>query len=695
MTESVLLEIGLEELPAQYVRSSSEQLGERVADFFKEAHLSYQSLEVFATPRRLAVRVNQLAEKQPDRVEVFKGPSLAVAKKDGAWTKAAEGFVRGKGLTVNDIYVESVQGTDYIHVQKAIKGKSAKEVVKNLSTVITEMKFPVTMRWANHTFEYLRPIHWIVALYGTEVIKEVQVLSIVADRISKGHRFLGNDVSIEHPNDYEQRLKEKFVIAHQDERKELVRQQIEALAAKNQWEIPIDEELLEEVSSILEYPTAFSGKFADQYLTVPAPVLETSMKEHQRYFVVYDQKGNLLPYFVSVRNGDRHAIENVIAGNQKVLTARLEDALFFYQEDRKVSILSFLNKLETLNFHAKIGTMTEKMERVQQLVTKLAQALKVSGETVQTAQRASMIYKFDLVTNMVGEFPELQGQMGEIYALEQGETPAVATAIREHYLPTSADGALPQTDAGALLAIADKLDTFLSFMTAGLIPTGSNDPYALRRQVMGIVQILEHQHWSLELKPFIKNELALSLSTLPVAEKETLLQQIFTFLEDRVAQRLSYITPRHDVIQAMIHSETSSVPKQIEMARVLTTALEQESLKMVVEAFNRVLNISLKEFNRADFATLLQESVRDDLLQTDSERQLVAKLETLKSQFDSLDSAEQFEKLKEMVPFISTFFEENMVMVEDEAIRRNRLTFLRQLSYLLLVVADFSYLQIK
>jgi len=269
MTQSLLLEIGLEELPAQYVRTSSEQLAKRVEDFFKDENLEFESVEAFATPRRLAVRVNGLVEEQADREEIFKGPSLAIAQKDGAWTKAAEGFVRGKGLTTDDIYVEEVNGVEYIHVKQHIAGKSTKEVVKNLSSVITDMKFPVTMRWAAHTFEYLRPIHWIVALYGNEVIEEIGVLDVKAGRVSRGHRFLGKEATIEKPESYEKALAEQFVIVNQDERKALVRKQIEELAAKNNWIIPIDEDLLEEVSSILEYPTAFAGTFDEKYLVVP------------------------------------------------------------------------------------------------------------------------------------------------------------------------------------------------------------------------------------------------------------------------------------------------------------------------------------------------------------------------------------------------------------------------------------------
>ena len=689
MTQSLLLEIGLEELPAQYVRSSSEQLAKRVEDFFKDENLEFESVEAFATPRRLAVRVNGLVEEQADREEIFKGPSLAIAQKDGAWTKAAEGFVRGKGLTTDDIYVEEVNGVEYIHVKQHIAGKSTKEVVKNLSSVITDMKFPVTMRWAAHTFEYLRPIHWIVALYGNEVIEEIGVLDVKAGRVSRGHRFLGKEATIEKPESYEKALAEQFVIVNQDERKALVHKQIEELAAKNNWIIPIDEDLLEEVSSILEYPTAFAGTFDEKYLVVPEPVLVTSMKEHQRYFVVYNQEKQLLPFFVSVRNGNDYMIENVAKGNQKVLTARLEDALFFYEEDLKIPMTTFLKKLETLNFHAKIGSMTEKMDRVQLLVGRLAKELNLPSDVVVTAQRAASIYKFDLVTNMVGEFPELQGIMGEIYALKQGETPEVAQAIREHYMPTSADGELPSSVSGALLAVADKLDTFLSFTAAGMLPTGSNDPYALRRQVMGLVQILAAFDWNIEIEDFTKLLLGLDYAEFLSGKEEEVEEFILSFIRERVAQRIATITKRHDIIDAIVNSHTSSVPEQLKAAKVLSAVSESEEFKGITEALNRVINISAKAQDDASGEIL------EDRLETESERTLVKAIKELHSKVQTLTPEELYSHLEAMAPKINDFFNENMVMVDDEATRRNRLRFLGLLSEIILDLADFTSLIVK
>ena len=691
MTKSLLLEIGLEELPAQYVRTSSEQLATRVKDFFKQENLSFESVEAFATPRRLAVRVNGLEEEQEDRVEIFKGPSLAIAKKDGAWTKAAEGFVRGKGLTTDDIYVETIKDVEYIHVKQLLQGKSTKEVVKKLSSVITDMKFPVTMRWAAHTFEYLRPIHWIVALYGEEVIEEIQVLDVKAGRVSRGHRFLGKDTEIATPEQYEKALAEQFVIVNQDERKALVRKQIEELAAKNAWTVPIDEELLEEVSSILEYPTAFAGTFDEKYLVVPEPVLVTSMKEHQRYFVVYNAKGELQPYFISARNGNDYMIENVAKGNQKVLTARLEDALFFYEEDKKVPMTAFLKKLETLNFHAKIGSMTEKMNRVQLLVGRIANELNLDAKDVETAQRAAEIYKFDLVTNMVGEFPELQGIMGEIYAKNYGETPEVARAIREHYMPISADGELPSSVPGALLAIADKLDTFLSFTAAGMLPTGSNDPYALRRQVMGLVQIVEAFDWHLEIEEFAKLLLGLDYVEFLEDKKEDVQAFILGFILERLAQRMTTVTKRHDIIEAVLNSNSKSVPEQMKAVAVLEKEVSKAAIKDITEALNRVINISSKGFAEARHSS----EYSLDKVETESERQLVESIATLRKDFENYSAQEKFSAFASITPKIHEFFNENMVMVDNEEIRTNRLRFLRELALMILEFADFTELIVK
>ena len=415
------------------------------------------------------------------------------------------------------------------------------------------------------------------------------------------------------------------------------------------------------------------------------------MKEHQRYFVVYNAQGKLQPYFISARNGNDYMIENVAKGNQKVLTARLEDALFFYEEDKKVPMTAFLKKLETLNFHAKIGSMTEKMNRVQLLVGRIASELNVDAKDIQTAQRAAAIYKFDLVTNMVGEFPELQGIMGEIYAKNYGETPEVARAIREHYMPISADGELPSSVPGALLAIADKLDTFLSFTAAGMLPTGSNDPYALRRQVMGLVQIVEAFDWHLEIEEFAKLLLGLDYAEFLEDKKEDVQAFVLGFIRERLAQRMTTVTKRHDIIEAVLNSNSKSVPEQMKAVAVLEKEVSNAAIKDITEALNRVINISAKGFAEARHSS----EYSLDKVETESERQLVESIATLRKDFENYSAQEKFAAFALITPKIHEFFNENMVMVDNEEIRTNRLRFLRELALMILEFADFTELIVK
>ncbi|MGL4706160.1 MAG: glycine--tRNA ligase subunit beta, partial [Enterococcus faecalis] len=499
MAKDLLLEIGLEEMPAHVVTPSRIQLEEKVIKFLDEHHLDYETVQSFATPRRLAVKVTAIPEKQADVEEEVKGPAKKIAlDAEGNWSKAAQGFVRGQGVTTEDIVFKELNGVEYVYVTKFTKGQSAKEVLTKLNDVITSLTFPVTMHWANYDFEYIRPIHWIVALLDDEVIP-FKVLDVTTGQTSRGHRFLGDDVTFQHANEYEAKLKEQFVVVQPNERKQMIVDQANALAAEKNWQLALDEELLEEVTNLVEYPTAFVGSFDEKYLSVPDEVLVTSMKEHQRYFEVRNDQGLLMPHFIAVRNGDNVHLENVIKGNEKVLIARLEDAEFFYNEDKKLTIEACVEKLKNVTFHEKIGSIYEKMQRVALIAQIIGRKVGLSEEELEDLKRASEIYKFDLVTNMVGEFPELQGIMGEKYALLQGEKPAVATAIREHYLPTSSEGELPETAIGAVLALADKLDSVFSFFSVGMIPTGSNDPYALRRQTYGVIRIIEDKGWTFPL----------------------------------------------------------------------------------------------------------------------------------------------------------------------------------------------------
>ncbi|MFF1032777.1 glycine--tRNA ligase subunit beta, partial [Streptococcus pyogenes] len=404
MSKNLLIELGLEELPAYVVTPSAKQLGERLATFLTENRLSFEDIHTFSTPRRLAVRVSGLAAQQTDLTEDFKGPAKKIAlDADGNFSKAAQGFVRGKGLTTDAIEFREVKGEEYVYVTKHEAGKPAKEVLLGVTEVLSAMTFPVSMHWANNSFEYIRPVHTLTVLLNDEAL-ELDFLDIHSGRVSRGHRFLGTETTITSADSYEADLRSQFVIADAKERQEMIVEQIKTLEVEQGVQVDIDEDLLNEVLNLVEFPTAFMGSFEAKYLDVPEEVLVTSMKNHQRYFVVRDQAGHLMPNFVSVRNGNDQAIENVIKGNEKVLVARLEDGEFFWREDQKLQIADLVAKLTNVTFHEKIGSLAEHMDRTRVIAASLAKEANLSAEEVTAVDRAAQIYKFDLLTGMVGEF---------------------------------------------------------------------------------------------------------------------------------------------------------------------------------------------------------------------------------------------------------------------------------------------------
>src|SRR5690606_26230274 len=381
------------------------------------------------------VLVHEVDEKQKDVELEAKGPAKKIAlDEDGNWTKAAIGFTRGQGASVEDIFFKEINGVEYAHINKFIKGHETKEILGELEDVITHLSFPKNMRWGNKELRYVRPIQWIVALFGEEIIP-LTITNVASSNKTWGHRFLGNQVEISSPKDYEKVLMSEYVIADYLERKEAIVNQIKILEDDNNWEVPIDASLLEEVTNLVEYPTAFFGKYEKEFLTLPEEVLITSMREHQRYFPVKDKNGALLPYFVAIRNGDHNHLDTVARGNEKVLRARLSDADFFYKEDQKLNIDHLVQKLDKVIYHEEIGSIGDKIRRIQQITKHLSDLLGINSETKEKASRAAEICKFDLVTNMVYEFPELQGVMGERYARLSGEDKQVAVAINEHYMP--------------------------------------------------------------------------------------------------------------------------------------------------------------------------------------------------------------------------------------------------------------------
>ena len=688
-----LLEIGLEEMPAHLVSPAIDQLVERAADFMKENRLQYGDIKPFSTPRRLAILISDVADKADALTKEIKGPAKKAAfDKEGNYSKAAQGFARGQGMTTDDITFKEFKGNEYIFVTKFEAGQPAAEVLAGFKKVITSMTFTTTMKWARHTFEYVRPIRWIVALLDNTVVP-FNILDVVSGRETRGHRFLGQTIEIENATDYENDLEKVYVQADADKRKANIVSQIDALAAENKWQIEKDADLLEEVNNIVEYPTAFVGRFDAEYLELPDEVLITSMREHQRFFHVIDESGSLLPYFVSVRNGNNEHLDNVIAGNEKVLVARLEDAKFFYHEDQKNDIDFYNNKLQVVSFHAKLGSVASHTTRVQALAAIIGHNISLTENQQHQLARAAEIYKFDLMTGMVGEFDELQGVMGEKYALLFGEDPAVAQAVREHYMPISADGDLPESVLGKVLALADKLDSLLSFFAGGMMPSGSNDPYALRRAASGVVNILHANDWHLPvsdlLSALVDGVLAddgyMGLPEDVAHNLQAVINDVLAFLTDRVVKALQTEKVRYDVINAVTTGKLTDTTQMFTSANALLAHSEDQMFREGVESLTRVMRLTSK--NPTDAA------VDTALFENEAEKQLYDVIGSFADKAFTTD--ELLAALLSLQPTIAAYFDQTMVMVDDEAVKQNRLATLQLVSDQAEKVANFMALDVK
>ncbi len=686
-----LLEIGLEEVPAHLVTPAINQLVARTENFFADERLSHGEIVPFSTPRRLAVLVKDVAEKAEDVEEELKGPAKKIAlDADGNFTKAAIGFARGKGMTTADIIFKEFNGAEYVTLNKFEAGQPAAEVLTKFTTVIEAMTFSTTMKWGRHSFEYVRPIRWLVALLDTAIIP-FDILGVATGRVSRGHRFLGHDVEIASATAYEEALKAVFVEANAAERKANIRHQVEAIAANNNWQVVIDEDLLEEVNNIVEFPTAFAGGFAEDYLEVPDEVLITSMKEHQRFFHVIDAAGHLLPHFISVRNGNAEHIDNVIAGNEKVLIARLEDAKFFYHEDQKHDIDFYNNKLNVVSFHEKLGSVANHTHRAKVITLVIAKALGLEAAEVAKLGRAADIYKFDLMTGMVGEFDELQGVMGEKYAVLFGEDAAVAQAVREHYMPLGAGTATPESTLGNILALADKLDSLLSFFAGDMIPSGSNDPYGLRRSATGVVAILADTNWSLDDRELLIAAIAeinatddfIGLPEAVAAQLLTNVDHVIDFLTDRVVKALKDDGVRVDIINAVTKNNNADTTAIMVAAKVLQAHVDDANFREGVEALTRVARLTSKNPTAAVVDTALFEN--------EAEKTLFAEI----SAFNASSADERLVKLLALQPAIAAYFDVTMVMVEDEAVKNNRLATLALVSKESEQLANFMELDVK
>lgn len=691
MAHTFLLEVGLEEMPANVIVNTEKQLVNKTKNYLSSKNLAFQEISSYSTPRRFSILIEGLAEKQLDERLTVRGPAKRIAQdEEGNWTKAAIGFSKGQGGSVEDLVIKDEKGEPYVFIEKFIPGKSALEILQGLDQVVTKIEFPKQMKFGNTSYQYIRPIHWIVALLDDEIVP-FNVFDISTDRYSKGHRFLGKAIAITNPKDYVSLLKKEFVIADRNERKTMIIDQINELCAEKNWEVPaLDSELLEEVTDLVEYPTAFYGEFDVNYLDIPDVVLETSMIDHQRYFPVRAHNGDeeLLPFFIFVRNGNRNYIENVARGNEKVLSARLADGRFFYLEDKKSEISDFVEQLKNIDYHEQLGTIKEKQTRANNMIEVISEKFEMSDEEIKALDKITSIYKFDLVTQIVDEFPTLQGTIGGIYAKERGESEEISAAISEQYLPQGQGDSLPNTKLGKYIALIDKLDTLIQFFTLGMIPTGSNDPHALRRQAIGAVRlILSFELNELNLTDLI-NELV-NANEVSVDRQEHLEKNIKAlnhFILDRLEQmmRSEYNIP-HDIRQAALGMSNKNMSEMLEVAKFLEIQKEEVSYKEVVESVTRVLNMTKSNKATGD--------ISNQLLESDSEKNLVSAISDLEKSFKETTKVhKRYTALEEITPLITEFFEHNMIMVDNESIKQNRLILLNKLADVTSQFADFSQL---
>lgn len=712
--EKLLFEIGTEEIPAKFMPGILKQLKELAAAKMQELRIPFEDITVYGTPRRMAFIAGGVAETQADVVVEAKGPSVKIAYVSGAPSKAAQGFARGQGVDVKDLVVRD----NYVYAVKHLAGQPVVELLPGLlMDILTSLSFPKTMRWADYEFRFVRPIRWMVALFGDQIIP-VEICGVKSGKFSMGHRFMqqslkaaaesqgllsaalskvGNKVysalagvkgAVEIPSagDYKKVMYDNFVMVDQDERRALILQQIKDLAAQNGGEAEINEDLLEEVNYLVEWPTALCGKFEEKFLSLPKECIITPMREHQRYFPVLDEDGNLLNKFITVRNGGSEHLDIVTHGNERVLRARLSDAEFFFNEDRATKLEDRLEKLKTVSFQEGLGNMYDKSERLVKMAEMLRFAINTPVDE-EELRRCALLCKTDLVTGMVIEFTELQGVMGREYALLDGEKPEVATGIFEHYLPRFAGDALPATTIGRIVGIGDKLDNICATFSRGLAPTGSQDPYALRRQALGVINILLDANYHISLAKIIAGTLYL----LDIKPEETgkLVPQIMEFFKQRLRNLLMDQGIRYDVIDAVFADKRND--DMVDLAvrcKALAAYVEAGNAEPLVQVSVRVSNLCKKiEKEVAISGALFKDESENKLHEV-----VAAVSKEIIPEIVLYDYAAVLKAGEKVIEPVNTFFDNVMVMDEDENVKNNRLAMLEEVRGIVNAVGDLSLL---
>ena len=681
MSKTLLLEIGTEEVPAHVMPGILSQLKENAAKTFEELRIEYKNIKTLGTPRRSALLVEGLAEQQADLSKENRGPAVNIAfDADGNPTKAAQGFARGQGVKPEELVTKD----GYVYAMVHEKGGQTVDLLGDtLKGLVDGLNFPNNMHWADLDYKFIRPLRWLVALYGQDVI-DFEVANVKSGRTSRGHRFLSEgDFEIANAEDYVEACRKASIIVDQNERCEMIRQQIAEVAAANGGQAEVNEDLLEEVLYLVEYPTALCGKFDEKYLALPAEAVITPMRDHQRYFPVL-KDGQLLPLFITIRNGGKEHLETVQHGNERVLRARLEDAQFFFDEDRKKTLEQHGEKLKTVVFQDGLGTIYDKALRLEVLAGYIADAIGANEQDKKDAVRAAKLAKADLVTGMVTEFTELQGVMGREYALLDGETKAVAQAIDEHYMPRFAGDSQPASVAGRIVSLADKIDTIVGTFSRGLIPTGSQDPFALRRQALGIVNMLKEAQYHISLSQLVAKAMEL-LKIADAGQQAKLQNDVADFMKLRLKNVLADAGIRYDVVDAVFVT-VDDIYGVFLRAQAVNEAVKQD-MEKTIQAFVRTGNIARK-------AEDVQAAVETGLLAEQVEKDLYKAYEDAASKVEkeivAQDYAGAIATLSQLAAPIDAFFDGVMVMDKDEKIKNNRLGLLKLVDNLICQVADFS-----
>ena len=684
MSNELLFEIGTEEIPAGFLSKAVVDMEEMIRKALTEKRIAFESVHCLATPRRLVLHIADVAPKQADQIVEKMGPARKAAfDENGRPTKAALGFARGQGLEIAELETITTDKGEYLCARKTIAGQPTADLLPDiLKNFLVSIPFRKSMRWSAYDLRFARPIHWLLALYGGKIVP-LKVEDIESGNTSRGHRFMSPEAfAVDGFEDYLAKARKHFVIPDPAERKEFILEEAQKAAAEAGGKLFYTEDLLETVTFIVEYPVIIRGGFDPNYLQIPKEVLTTTMIAHQKYFPVVDNAGKLLPCFIAVSNTRARNPEVVARGNERVLQARLADASFFFEEDKKIPLESRVESLKKVVFHTLLGTSHKKVMRFRKLAVKIASKVKPSVK--KNVDRAALLAKADLESLMVGEFSELQGIMGREYALLAGEKPEIADAIYEHYLPIVAGGDLPRTDGGAIVGIADKMDTIVGFFAVGMPPTGTADPYALRRQALGVINIILSRRYELGLN-FLIDECLAALKDVLKKPAEDVKKDVLEFFRGRLQNQLISQSYAYDTVDAVLAADIDQLVLVIEKIQALQAFRANPEFEPLSIAFKRIDNI-LKDFRGG--------SVDVNLLSLDAEIKLFANFENIGTRVEKGIAEKDFtaalNRLAALRTPVDAFFESVMVMDNDEKIRFNRLSLLADISALFHKIADFS-----